>query len=145
MTSEARRGERRFSCGSMHWHHVPSKPKHSFTSHKSWMPWDWRSPLNQASLHTNPPHPIVLHTATSSMTSHHNSPGPTLLHSERPLIQVTHKVPTLDVLAKLRGIIKVHQSSQVKTPPNQYEPCPLSQCAPLQIIMILISWLRISI
>ena len=40
MTREARRGERELSCRSLHWHHVQSKPGHSFTSPKSWMPQD---------------------------------------------------------------------------------------------------------
>ena len=47
MTRRARRGERELSCRSLHRRHVPSEPGH-FTSPKSWMPWDLRSPLKWA-------------------------------------------------------------------------------------------------
>ena len=48
MTREARRGERRLSCGSLHWHQVLLEPRHSFTSPESWIPRDWQFPLNRA-------------------------------------------------------------------------------------------------
>ena len=45
---KARKQERKLSPGSMHWHHVLSEPRHSFTSPESWTPWDWQLPLNWA-------------------------------------------------------------------------------------------------
>ena len=42
---EARKG---VSHGSLHRHQVLLEPRHSFTSPKSWTPWDWQSPLNWA-------------------------------------------------------------------------------------------------